>query len=389
MNTPIHTPEGMRDLLFSECRTRRQMRETLSALFRRRGYLEIMTPELEFYDLFLATGNPIAQERMVKIIDRSGKILVLRPDCTTPIARVAATKLKNLPMPQRFYYDQTVFRSDDAHQGTQGDIMQCGVEFIGAQGMKSHFEIIALAIDALKCCRVPMFYIELGHVNFCRDLLAQLPLDGDETEQALELIEKKDFAALEHLLMPYGDATSCQVLRMLPYLFGGEEALCEAEQLAPDNEALAYLRELYEGLCKAGYSEYIRFDLGLVHKMDYYTGLIFRGYAAKAGAAVLSGGRYDKLAESLGRPAEAIGFAVDVDRLSDAVDSAEMPNLETVIHFEIEGFGSALAALEAAAEGTAELSPCRNFESSKQLARDKGAKTVLICDSSGERMVQV
>jgi len=387
MKTPIHTPEGMRDLLFAECRTRRQMRETLSALFRRRGYLEIMTPELEFYDLFLATGDPIAQERMIKIIDRSGKILVLRPDCTTPIARVAATKLKNLPMPQRFYYDQTVFRSDNAHQGTRSDIMQCGVEFIGAQGMKSHFEIIALAIDALKSCQAPMFYIELGHVNFCRDLLAQLPLASSESEQALELIEEKDFAALERLLVPYGDAAPCQVLRMLPYLFGGAEALCEAERLAPENEALAYLHTLYEGLCAAGYGEYIRFDLGLVHKMDYYTGLIFRGYAAKAGAAVLSGGRYDKLAESLGRPAEAIGFAVDVDRLSDAVESVEMPKLKTVIHFEIEGFAAAVAALEAAPEGTAELSPCRNLESTKQLAREKGAQTVLICDSNGERTV--
>ena len=107
----INTPEGTRDRLFAECRERRQVQTALTTLFQRRSYAEVSTPEVEFYDLFLQSGNPMPQESMLKIIDRSGKIMVMRPDCTTPIARVAATKLKAVPLPQRLYYDQTVFRS--------------------------------------------------------------------------------------------------------------------------------------------------------------------------------------------------------------------------------------------------------------------------------------
>ena len=111
MQYRINTPEGTRDRLFAECRDRRSVQTALADLFRRRSYAEVSTPEVEFYDLFLQSGNPIPQEAMLKIIDRSGKIMVMRPDCTTPIARVAATKLKALPLPQRLYYAQPVFRS--------------------------------------------------------------------------------------------------------------------------------------------------------------------------------------------------------------------------------------------------------------------------------------
>ena len=148
MRYTIHTPEGTRDRLFSECRERRQVQSALTKLFQCRGYAEISTPEVEFYDLFLQSGNPMPQESMLKIIDRSGKIMVMRPDCTTPIARVAATKLKAVPLPQRLYYDQTVFRSGQEHKGGSSEIAQCGVELIGAAGQKADLEMIAMAVDA-------------------------------------------------------------------------------------------------------------------------------------------------------------------------------------------------------------------------------------------------
>ena len=113
----IATPEGTRDRLFSECQDFCAAQNKLTELFRGRGYEEIRTPEVEYYDLFLQSGNPIPQEYMLKIVDRSGKLMVMRPDCTTPIARVAATKLKTVPLPQRLYYNETVFRSGAAHRG--------------------------------------------------------------------------------------------------------------------------------------------------------------------------------------------------------------------------------------------------------------------------------
>ena len=183
MRYTIHTPEGTRDRLFSECRERRQVQSALTWLFQCRGYAEVSTPEVEFYDLFLQSGNPMPQESMLKIIDRSGKIMVMRPDCTTPIARVAATKLKAVPLPQRLYYDQTVFRSGQEHKGGSSEIAQCGVELIGAAGQKADLEMIAMAVDALRACGVERFHIELGHVGFFRDLAGRMDMPSETVEQ--------------------------------------------------------------------------------------------------------------------------------------------------------------------------------------------------------------
>ena len=150
MGAIINTPEGTRDRLFAECRTRRKVRQALTGLFQSRGYGEVSTPEVEFYDLFLQSGSPLPQEAMLKIIDRSGRIMVMRPDCTTPIARVAATRLKSQPLPQRLYYDQTVFRSGDAHRGGSSEIAQCGVELIGAAGARADLEILCMAVQAIE-----------------------------------------------------------------------------------------------------------------------------------------------------------------------------------------------------------------------------------------------
>ena len=92
--------------------------------------------------------------------------MVMRPDCTTPIARVAATKLRSVPLPQRLYYDQTVFRSEAGHRGGSSEIAQCGVELIGAAGPKADLEMVALGVDALRACGLKQFHIELGHAGF-------------------------------------------------------------------------------------------------------------------------------------------------------------------------------------------------------------------------------
>lgn len=385
----INTPEGTRDRLFAECRERRQVQDSLTALFRRRGYQEVITPEVEFYDLFTQSGNPLPQESMLKIIDRSGKIMVMRPDCTTPIARVAATKLKTVPFPQRLYYAQTVFRSGNAHEGGSSEIAQCGVEMIGAMGRKADLEMVAMAVDALRSCGLERFHIELGHAGFFRALAAQMEMPEDETEQMRALIEGKNFAALDDLLAPYADQPAYRALSRLPYLFGGLETLEEAEALSGANEAVAYLRELYQELDQAGYGPWLRFDLGMVHQIDYYTGVVFRGYVEGAGAPVLSGGRYDKLVEMFGRSAEATGFAVDVDAVAGCLPAAAPPQLELVIHYETGELLRALAVVDERPAGTCELSPCRTLESSRNLAREKGAPLVLVLENGTERLVEV
>lgn len=385
MAKAIPTPEGTCDRLFGECRERRQVQKRLLGLFQRRGFDEVSTPEVEFYDLFLSSGNPMPQEQLLKIIDRGGKIMVMRPDCTTPIARVAAAKLKHLPGPQRLYYDQTVFRSDGEHRGGRSEIAQCGVELLGAQGLRADVEVLALAADSLRAAGLKDFHIEIGHVGFFRDLAHALQLSLDDTETIRSLIEGKNFAALADFLSPYRDTVPGRALDRLPYLFGGAEVLDEAERLFPNCGAISYLRTLYSALDAAGYGGDFRFDLGLVHQIDYYTGVVFRGYAMGAAGEVLSGGRYDGLLAAFGPDTPATGFAVDVDAVAGCLPAADPPQLTLLIHYDPAHLSAALAALDAAPPGTAQLSPCGTPEESRTLARAKGASILLLLDGAGER----
>lgn len=389
MKVTVNTPEGTRDRLFAECQERRQVQSKLTRLFRQRGFLEVSTPDTEFYDLFALSGSAIPQQRMLKVGDPSGIICVMRPDSTTPIARVAATKLKTLPLPQRLYYDQTVYRANPAHNGGSREIPQCGVELIGAAGKKADLEIIVTAIDALRGCGAAHFHVELGHAGFFRDLAGRMELDDDTVEEMRRLIEGKNFAALNLLLAPYEGNPACAALKRLSRLFGGAEVLDEAEKLAGKTDAVEYLRALYDELSAAGYGPYVRFDLGMVHQIDYYTGVVFRGYVEGAGEAVLSGGRYDKLVGVFGREAQATGFAVDVDAVARTLPESALPVLRSVVHYEPGYLAQALEAVDSRPAGTCELSPCRTLASTRNLAREKGASSIMIFDKDGERVETV
>lgn len=373
-----NTPEGTRDRLYGECDERRRVQSALTGLFARRGYSEIITPEEEFYDLFTGPASAMKQEEMVKLIDRSGKICVLRPDCTTPIARVAATRLKDMVLPQRFYYDQTVYRAGKEHMGQHREIPQCGIELIGAKGEKADLEVIATAVDALRACGLEHFHIELGHAGIFPAIASQLSMDAEALETMRALIEGKNYAALNDFLADYGDQPGCRAVQRLAYLFGGVEVLDEAEALAGKLSPIDHLRSLYRQLDESGYGKYIRFDLGLVQNIDYYTGPVFRGYVEGAGEAVLSGGRYDQLCASFGRPAQATGFAVNVDEVARCMPETEPAQLQYVIHYAGAQIGTALKLAESFQSGICELSPCSRLESTYQLAREKGVSKVLI-----------
>lgn len=385
-----NTPEGTRDRLFGECVERAQVQNRLTGLFDQRGYTEIMTPDVEFYDVFTLAGNSIPQESMLKLVDRSGRLLVLRPDSTTPIARVAATKLKDMVLPRRFYYNQIKYRSSSGNKGERGEIPQVGVELIGASGAKADLEMIAAAVDAIRCCGVERFHVEIGHAGIFSSFMEGLPLDADTVERVRNLMEDKNFAALSDLLSRWSDTPEVGAVKRLAYLFGGAEVLDEAETLLGRSDAaIEHLRSLYESLNASGYGELIRFDLGMVHPIDYYTGVIFRGYVEGAGNAVLSGGRYDNLCAAFGRSAEAIGFAVDVDAVAACLPPVEVPKVQTVIHYEPSLLAKALHIVDSLPQGSSELSPCLRLESTLNLAREKGIQSVIVLDEAGERVIPV
>ena len=328
----ISTPEGTRDLLFSSCRALRQTENAVRDALEERGYSEIITPAVEYYDVFAQANPELDQDQMLKIIDKSGRICVARPDNTTPIARIAATRLDDAALPVRLYYSQKVFRSVSGDHGHKGEFLQVGAELIGADGLAADKDILSAAFAALSRTGADNFRIELGHAEIYKALIEELGADAASSEAIRRLIENKSFAALGDALQPFGSRPAAKALSAMPQLFGGIEVLDEVETLTGNVRvlgAIAYLRRLYQALDEAGYGDRIMIDLGLVHEMDYYTGIMFRGYIGGAGAAILAGGRYNALCATFGRDLPAGGFGIDVESVAESLQGASRPEVAT------------------------------------------------------------
>lgn len=315
------TPEGTRDLLFEECLARRDTERELTGLFEQRGFSEVMTPGIEFFDVFQGGNATMPAESMYKLSDNKGRLLVLRPDSTTPIARMTATRLKSAPRPLRLYYAQDVYHLNHGLSGHNDQEFQTGVELIGAAGERADLEVISLAAESLRRCAAGDFRIEIGHVGVFRGLVAELNADAATAAEIHNLTETKNYGALSDLLDTLPAGSAVDAIRRLPRLFGGDEVLAEAGRFCRSEaarSALTYLSKLYQALCRLGLREQVMIDLGLVHRNEYYTGVIFRGYMEGSGETVVSGGRYDELLSQFGAPLPATGFAVNVDAVAKA-----------------------------------------------------------------------
>lgn len=327
----ISTPDGTRDLLFSSCRALRKTENAIRETLEGKGYSEIITPAVEYYDVFAQANPALDQDTMLKIIDKSGRICVARPDNTTPIARIAATRLDDAALPVRLYYSQKVFRSVSGDHGHKGEFLQIGAELIGADGLQADLDILSAAFEALQNTGAENFRIELGHAEIYKALIEALGVDAATAESIRRLIENKSFAALGDVLAPYGCRPEAKALYAMPQLFGGIEVLDEVEVLTGNVRvlgAIAYLRRLYAALDEAGFGGAVMIDLGLVHEMDYYTGIMFRGYCGGAGAAILAGGRYNALCAKFGKDMPAGGFGIDVESVAESL-SGNAPETES------------------------------------------------------------
>lgn len=341
------TPEGTKDLLFEECLANRTVSSVLGNVFAGRGFHEVLTPAVEFYDVFSEEVSGIPMEYMFKMSDSKGRLMVMRPDSTLPIARMVSTRLQNEKPPIRLYYNQRVYRYNPGLTGRSNEVMQTGIELIGAKGKRADLEVITTAVEALSKC-VPDFRMELGHAGFFKALAKKLPVSDARRENIRLLIESKNYSALNYKLDKLEQTKAVNVIRQLPRLFGGIEVLDEACRICDDADALLtleYIREIYNSLSQYGLGDRLIIDLGLVQRNDYYSDIVFSGYVEGSGEPVLIGGRYDSLLDSFDAPAPAIGFGINVDALARVMlrrgSVPKRKNADILVHsekgYEIQG----------------------------------------------------
>lgn len=326
----------MRDFTVDECKRRNKIIETITERFSKWGYSEVSTPIVEYYKTFNHKTQDLKEEEMYKFFDSRGRILVLRPDMTVPVARLVNTKLKDMKLPLKLFYNAEVFRVHESFEGKRNEYLDCGIELIGASGEKTDLEVLVTALEVLKALDTKKeFKLEIGNVNILKSALKDMNLSIDNQNKVIELINKKSLTSLGEYLDDIEIRKEYkEFLNKFPWLFGGYEMIKKAKGLAFNEDMkknIEYLENLYLNLQKLGYEKYLSVDISMVPRVNYYSGIIFKGYVKEIGSTVIRGGRYDNLLESFGKSIPAIGFSVDVNLLIDSCDYEEKVNSEKII----------------------------------------------------------
>lgn len=319
MERLLHTPEGVRDLHDAECEKKQQLEGKLRHCLHRFGFRDVVTPTFEYFDIFRKERGTVPSKDMYKFIDREGNTLVLRPDMTPQIARCVAKYYKEERFPLRLSYRGNTFVDNSGYRGKLKETTQIGAELINDGSVSADAEMVALMAECLKAGGLKEFQIEIGHVGFFAALAKEAGFSEEETLEVRELIENKNLFSVEQVLAgKHLKPELKELLLKLPEFFGSVEKLKEIRGMTENAEACAaldYLTELHRYLEAYGVAPYISYDLGMLGKYGYYTGINFRALTYKTGESVAAGGRYDHLTGQFGKPAPAIGIALYVDTL--------------------------------------------------------------------------
>jgi len=318
-------PTGVKDFLPVKAAKLDYLQNTLRSIYRSWGFRPVAPAILEDLSVLeLGLGTDL-REKTFRFDDRqTGRLVAFPPDITPQVARIAATRMRDMPLPFRLCYNGRVLRHTEQQLGKDRQIYQSGVELIGLSGPEADAEMIAMAVMCLQAVGATGFTIDIGQVEFLRGVLDDLPLDAAQSRDVRTAIAAKDISGLQQKLkgLPLTDRQRDELLA-LPRLYGGRETLDQARQVITNpasQKALDNLERILEVLTVYGIEEHITLDLGEMRGFDYHSGLIFQGFLSGFGQAVCAGGRYDGLTERYGFAAPATGFAFNLYNLLFALD---------------------------------------------------------------------
>ena len=339
------TTPGTRDVLPPESTRLLDVQAKIRERFRLFGYGEVMTPALEYSEVI---EEPKLRDVSFKLFDQDNQMLLLRPEMTTPIARLVAQRLRNLPPPHKLSYVLPVYRRANVGRGQSAEIYQAGVEVVGASSPQEDAATVALLVDVLNTLGLAPgdFAVVLGQTAFYE---AYLRRAAPEAAPAfLAALAAKDLVRVDALAAGLSDEVAA--VREIPRLVGPavdgavlEEAAKFAKGAPEALEALENLREILRHLEAYGCLNAVILDLGLIGRHNYYTGAVFEVYAAGLGFTVANGGRYDNLLKRFGQDLPATGFAIYLERLLAVLPGEDDSPLLVLVGGGVGGTEAAVA----------------------------------------------
>jgi ATP phosphoribosyltransferase regulatory subunit len=331
------TTPGTRDILPPESTRLLDVQARILECFRLHGFREVITPALEYSEV---VEEPKLRDASFKLFDSDNQMLLLRPEMTTPIARLVAQRLGNAPTPHKLSYGLPVYRRAGVGRGQSAEFHQAGVEVVGSTSPGEDAETIALLVEALESVGLSTprdFVVVLGQTAFYEGYLRRVaPAVASELLVALaakNLVRVDEISAgilgeaagVHEIPRLVGPATDASVL-------GRADRHAEGEAAA----ALENLREILAHLDAGGHLGSVMLDLGLIGRHKYYTGAVYEVYAAGLGFTVANGGRYDNLLRRFGEPLPATGFAISLERLISVLPEREPPPLLVLVGGTVE-----------------------------------------------------
>lgn len=328
MSSRTQSPQGTQILIGDAVGRRRAVERTIFSVFEGWTYREIIPPMLDYLDVFVQGMGSELEDRVYRFIDREGNLLALRPEFTSLLAKIAATRLSTEPLPLRLAYSGEVLRFERPKGGQQREFAQAGIEHYGGSTWSADVEVLLVCMEALGKLGIENFQINLGSVDFFGGVIDSLDLAPRQVDNLKALLSRKDQSGLDRLFHDTDIGTGpSRVLRSIPHLTGSREILDEARSLTENGRsrrAIEHLASIYAVFERLGKSDRLTIDLGEIRGFDYYTGILFRAYVPGLGFEVASGGRYDGLPAQFGYDAPAVGFSFTLERLEQVV--ARGPN---------------------------------------------------------------
>jgi ATP phosphoribosyltransferase regulatory subunit len=313
----------MRYYIGAEARLRRTVEDLAMSVFESWNYEEVITPSVDYYDLFEQGMGQREAQRGFRFTDNDGRLLALRPDVTSSVARMAATLLSERPRPLRFCYAAPVFRQQtQSHAEWRRENTQLGCELIGVGGKPADLEVLRLAAEILSRLNLQSSYcITINNVEIFNGVAASLNLDVQAREELRRLIDTREAAELQRFLQSY-PGNEGQAFAQPTRLTGKRAVIGNASSMITNDRsraALEALDELWTAIESLGLEDSFEIDLGDVSSLDYYTGLSLKVFIHGAGSSVGRGGRYDGLTGSFGRAEPAVGFVLNLDALTEVL----------------------------------------------------------------------
>lgn len=294
----------------------------LRALYKQYGYLSFKMSKFEEYDLYVQNKDFLVSDRVIAFNDTDGRFLALKPDVTLSIIK---NTVEEMGCKQKVFYNENVYRvSGSTHQFKE--IMQTGLECIGDIDIYDRFEVLYLAAKSLAEVSDD-FALDISHMGIISSILDEASDNKIFKKEIIKLIAEKNSHEARALCKKYGISDNAEnALLSLISMYGDMGTvlekllpLCEGKGA---KDAYNQLSTLCELLSKTELGDKIRLDFSVVNDMNYYNGIVFKGFLNGIPEDILSGGEYGTLMSRMGRKSDAIGFALYLDLL-EALDASK------------------------------------------------------------------